>query len=115
MILDALRVDVDELRERTGWELKPVGACKGDYCVPLPRDAVRDGRVDARVLSERLGMPLVGDDEHGVWALGPTSLGGRALATAQAPELVLPDLDGNTFALTGLRGQKVVLVTWAAW
>jgi hypothetical protein len=33
-----------------------------------------------------------------------------------APELVLPDLrTDKPFALSGLRGQKVLLVAWASW
>ncbi len=115
MILEELWVDAAELERRTGWELKPEGACKGTVCIPLPDEAVADGRIDARVLDERLGMPLVHDGAHGVWALGPESLTGRALLSATAPELVLPDLDGKPFALSSLRGQKVVLVAWASW
>ena len=70
----------------------------------------------SRVLAERLGMPLVADAAHGVWALGPeTAVTGRALTTAVAPELVLPDADGNPFRLSSLRGQKVLLVAWASW
>jgi peroxiredoxin len=34
-------------------------------------------------------------------------------SSAEAPELVLPDLDGHQFRLSALRGQKVVLVAWA--
>ena len=52
-------------------------------------------------------MALVHDDELALWALGPESFGGRALVTAEAPELVLDDLDGNEFRLSSLRGQKV--------
>jgi hypothetical protein len=79
MLLDELKVDPDTLEERTGWTVKDEGACKADVCVPLPRDArTSDGRVDVEVLAERLGMPLVADAEHGVWALGPeTSVTGR--------------------------------------
>ena len=58
-------------------------------------------------------MATIHDPEVGLWAVGPESLGGRALVTAQAPELVLPDLDGNEFRLSSLRGQKVLLVAWA--
>jgi hypothetical protein len=83
--------------------------------VPLRGDVVRDGRVDLRSFAERLGMPLVHDGEHGLWALGPESLGGRALTTAVAPELVLPDFEGRPFALSSLRGRKVVLTAWASW
>lgn len=115
MILDGLLVGQDELRQRTGWDVKPEGACKGALCVPLPAEARASGRIDVRLLAERLRMPLVRDDEHDLWALGPESLTGRALTTAEAPELVLPDLDGKPFALSSLRGQKVALVTWASW
>ncbi len=112
MILEQLEIDVDELRRRTGWELKPEGLCKGAVCVPLP---AAGGSVDARALAERLGMPLVEEPAHGVWALGPETLTGRVLTSAEAPDLVLPDVDGRPFRLSSLRGQKVVLMTWASW
>ena len=115
MITTELRVPLEQLRSRTGWDLKPVGACKGDACVPLPAGAVTDGQADLTVVAGRLRMPLVHEPEHGVWALGPESLSGHALTTAQAPELVLPDFDGQAFALSTLRGQKVVLTAWASW
>ena len=53
------------------------------------------------------------DEASGLRAVGPESLGGRALVTAEAPELVLEDLDGEEFRLSSLRGKKVVLVAWA--
>ena len=39
----------------------------------------------------------------------------RFLTTAVAPDLELPDFDGNPFRLSSLRGQKVLLVAWASW
>ena len=63
--------------------------------------------------AERLGMAIVHDADAGLWAVGPESLGGRTLASAAAPDLVLPDLDGDEFHLSSLRGKKVVLVAWA--
>jgi hypothetical protein len=110
MLLDSLDIDAGAFLAGTGWEIKPEGACKGDMCVAL--DTV-DGTFDLQVAAERLGMALVHDAEHGLWALGPESLNGRALVTACAPDLVLPDLDGTPFDLACLRGQKVVLVAWA--
>ena len=107
MILDTLDVTPEAFAAGTGWDIKPEGACKGEVCVPLP-----DGWSVTHAAG-RLGMALVRDDGMGVWALGPEAIGGRALATAQAPDLVLPDLDGNEFDLSSLRGQKVVLVSWA--
>jgi len=111
MILTSLDVNPDDFTARTGWEFKPEGACKGDLCVPLPRDAAT---LDARVLADRLGMPLVHDAASNLWALGPEA-GGRALTTVQAPDLVLPDLAGRDFHLRSLRGRKVLLVAWASW
>jgi hypothetical protein len=109
MILESLEVDRDALAARTGWEVKPEGACKGEMCVPLP-----DGVLDARVLSERLGMALVADEERGLWALGPES-GGRALLDARMPDLELPDRHGRPFSLRSLRGTRIVMVAWASW
>ena len=61
-------------------------------------------------------MPLVADAAHGVWALGPeTAVTGRVLTSAVAPELELPDADGNPFKLSSLRGQKVCSSSWASW
>jgi hypothetical protein len=114
MILESLRVDPAELERRTGWSIKPEGACKEDRCVPLPSAVRVDGAIDARVLADRLGMPLVHDEPSGLWGVGPEA-GGRALTGTTAPELVLPDLDGNPFSLASLRGTKVLLVAWSSW
>jgi hypothetical protein len=118
MLLRSLAVDPVEFGRATGWSVKPEGACRGDLCVPLPAGVSKsDGALDAVALAERLGMPLVAADAGGLWALGPASAPtGRSLPTATAPELVLPDLrTGDAFALSSLRGQKVVLLAWASW
>jgi hypothetical protein len=107
VILEQLDVDPDRFEVETGWAIKPEGACKGDTCVPLPdRDDVND-------IARRLGMAWVHDDETGLNALGPESLSGHALLSAEAPELALADIEGNEFRLSSLRGQKVLLVAWA--
>ena len=108
MILDRLDITAAQFAAGTGWEIKVEGACKGDVCVPLG-----DADFDVVAVAERLGMALVHDDDEALWALGPESLGSRALTSAEAPDLVLPDIDGNEFRLSSLRGQKVVLVSWA--
>jgi hypothetical protein len=117
MILSELTVDPAAFEIATGWAIKPDGACKGELCVPLsPAARTADGRVDVAVVAERLGMPLVSDHERGLSALGPdTAITGRALTTAVAPELELPDADGNPFKLSTLHGQKVLLVAWSSW
>lgn len=117
MLLTSELLDEETFAEHTGWHVKPEGACKGEVCVPLPsgsRDAA--GRVVVRTVAERLGMPIVSAVVGGVFAVGPeTVVTGRALTTAEAPELVLPAFDGSTFRLSSLRGTRVLLVAWASW
>jgi hypothetical protein len=116
MILTDLHVDPARFAAGTGWVVKPEGACRAEICVPLPSDArASDGRADVEVVAERLGMPIVRDEAHGFWALGPETRSGRALPSAHAPDLELPDFDGNPFRLSSLLGQKVLLVAWASW
>ncbi len=116
MILESLRVDPAEFERGTGWAIRPEGACKDARCVPLPDPTPLAGgaRLDVPMIAGRLGMPLVHDDASGLWCLGPEA-GGRALASAQAPDLILPDAGGREFRLSSLRGLKVLLVAWASW
>ena len=114
MLLHSLEIDAAEFADRTGWEAKPEGLCKGDICVPAPDARLKDGRLDARVIADRVGMPLVHDGTRGIWALGPAS-GGHALASAEAADPPLIDADGNPFLLSSLHGRKVLLVAWASW
>lgn len=108
MIIDSLEVSAADFEAETGWEIKPAGACKGDVCVPLG-----GGDFDLADTANRLGMALVADEPRGRWALGPEAIGDRALTTADAPDLVLDDLAGKEFRLSSLRGQKVLIVSWA--
>ena len=114
MLLTAETVDRETFERGTGWALKPEGACRGEICVPLPAGAT-DGAVDVEAVAQQLGMPLVrhSGDRTALAALGPATFGGRVLVSAEAPELVLPDLDGQAFDLASLRGQKVILVAWS--
>ena len=114
MILDRLDLTPEELDRQTGWELKPEGLCKDDRCVPFAAGPSTDGHVDVRSVAETLGMPLVHDERHDVWALGPES-GRRVLESAELPAIVLPDVEGRPFDLTSLRGQKVLIAAWASW
>ena len=109
MIVTTLDVSAEQFGAGTGWDIKPQGACQGDLCVPLGQP---DG-FDLPATAARLGMAVVHDEPSGTWAVGPASLGEQALLTAEAPELVLDDVDGKEFRLSSLRGSKVVLVSWA--
>jgi hypothetical protein len=108
MLVDHVDLSPEEFAAATGWDIRPEGACKAEICVPLGGAAF-----DALDVARRLGMAVVQEPVTALWAFGPESLGGRALVSAEAPELVLPDIHGNEFRLSSLRGQKVVLVAWA--
>jgi hypothetical protein len=105
MIVDTFDIDAATFAATTGWDITAEGACKGDVCVPL------GGDFELESVADRLGMAIVTDD--GVTALGPETIGGRALVTAQTPDLVLPDINGSEFQLSSLLGKKVLLVAWS--
>lgn len=111
MLSTTSTVPTSAFQERTGWEFKPEGACKGHVCIPLEQPP--GDTVELEDMARALGLPIVVDDEHGLWAVGPESTNGHVLTTAVAPELVLPTLDGQEFRLSSLRGKKVLLVAWA--
>ncbi len=111
MILNDRRFDPDRFEAETGWTLKPEGACKGDLCIPIA-DEVRE-RNDVVAIAEAMGLPVVTSEAHGLVSIGPESVGNRALTTAEAPEVELPDLAGNPFKLSSLKGQKIVVFAWA--
>lgn len=114
MIFTTPRLSAAELKRATGWELKPEGLCRGDLCVPFPSDDPTG--VDLEPAAKRLGMPLLHDEAHGLWALGPqVEPGGHFLTDARFPDITLPDLDGQPFSFSSLRGRKVVMVAWASW
>jgi len=116
VLTTSLEVHASAFERSSGWSIKPEGACRGDVCVPLPGEArVGDERIRLDVVASRLGAPVVHDEDRQLWSVGPATVSGRALTTAEAPELELPDVDGNVFKLSSLRGKKVLLVAWASW
>ena len=108
MLLDRLDLSPDEFTQLSGWEIKPEGACRGDVCVPLDR-----ADFDLAATAERLGMAMASEPDQQLWAFGPETVTGRALSTTEIGDFSLPDLNGNEFSFSSLRGQKVLLVAWA--
>jgi hypothetical protein len=112
MLLTSGTTSRAEFEQRTGWAMKPEGACKGDVCIPLPEELLGE-TLDARKLADAMGLAVAQDQEFGLMAIGPEAIGSRALTSARAPELELPDVNGNLFRLSSLRGQKIIVYAWA--
>jgi hypothetical protein len=115
IITDIDRVTAQEFATGTGWAPKPEGLCRGEICVPAPGALRADGTIDISAAAERLGMPIVHDTTHRLWALGPGSSTGHQLSTAVAADPELMDKDGNPFTLSSLHGRKVLLVAWSSY
>ncbi len=110
-------IPAEALDETLGWDLQPEGLCRGTVCVPVDQSAlVRDDGLDLGVLAGALQRPLVTDAKHAVAALGASHHErGEALASLEAPDFTLPDLDGALHSLSDQRGKKVLLVAYASW
>jgi hypothetical protein len=115
---DTIRLSPAVVERTLGWALKPEGLCRGDTCIPVrDRPALIDADgVDLGALARVLDRPLASDADEGVAVLG-ASAGDRShrLASMEAPDFTLPDLDGRLHSLSDQRGRKALLIAWASW
>ena len=101
-----------------GWQLKPEGLCRGPVCIPVrDRSALeRDGGIDLEALADALGRPLALDTDERAAALGtPAADRAQSMASLEAPDFTLPDLEGKPHSLSEQRGKKVLLIAYASW
>ena len=114
----SVRLSPETVRRVLGWSLEPEGLCRGDTCVAV-RDRkalVRSDGLDLEALARVLDRPLALDPEERAAALGiPASERAAALASLEAPDFTLPDLQGRLHSLSDHRGKKVLLVAYASW
>jgi hypothetical protein len=111
--LDAATVEAE-----LGWKLQPEGLCQGDVCIPVrDREALVSGQdIDLGALADALGQPLALDAEAGVGALGRSAADVcERMASLEAPDFSLPDLNGQLHTLSEHRGKKVLLIAYASW
>ncbi len=109
-----------DLESATGWALKPEGLCRGDVCVPVPRNRadefVSGSEINAATFWKHMDLPLARDAAGETWVLGESASSRSAqLQSLEAPDFTLPDLAGRPHSLSDLRGKKVLLVSWASW
>jgi hypothetical protein len=115
-----LWITPEQLRDVTGWDLKPEGLCKDDACIPLTagqlEKLVEGDEVNASGLWKALDRPILSDDACTTWMLGEAAEDRtRQLESLQAPDFTLPDIDGKLHSLSDYRGKKVLIASWASW
>lgn len=96
--------------------------CAKEICAPL-KGVAADGEtlfVPVAALSEALSLAANFDDTRGHVALvaqprDAAAPAGPARVGAIAPNLRLTRLDGTTVTLDELRGQRVLINSWASW
>ena len=117
---ESLWLPIEDVTRATGWTMKPEGLCRGEVCVPVPKDRndqfVREGAVNVAEFWRHIDSPVLHDAAGDTWMLG-NSAGERAkaLETLAAPDFTLPDLDGKPHSLSDYRGKRVFLTTWSSW
>jgi hypothetical protein len=115
---EAIRIAPAALSKALGWTLKPEGLCRADTCVPVRDHAalVHEDGIDLTAFAGLLGRPIAVDAPEGVAALGVAAANraGR-LAAMEAPDFILPDLQGRLHSLRDQRGKKTLLIAWASW
>jgi hypothetical protein len=115
---DTVRLAPAALEATLGWTVKPEGLCRGATCVPTRSrpDLVTADGVDLAGVAALLDRPLALDVEAGAAALGAAARArAERLASLEAPDFTLADLDGRLHSLSDHRGAKVLLVAYASW
>jgi hypothetical protein len=113
-----LGVSANDFARATGWTLKPEGLCKGEVCVPV-RDAgaMSDGTaIDVAEFARVTGRNMVIDASRNVVAIGEQASSRAALmATLDAPNFSLPDINGNLVSLSDFANRKKLILAWSSW
>lgn len=119
-----LWITMKDLKRATRFVVKPQGVCRDELCFPLP------SKRKAEFISKRgavtwfnltgfaalVKQPVARDEKNGVWYFGKREdERGTYLASLEAPNFTLPDINGKPHSLADYRGKKVLLVTWASW
>jgi hypothetical protein len=119
-----LWITMQDLKSATRFVVKPRGVCRDELCFPLP--AKREAEFVAKrggitwfnltAFAALVKQPVARDQNTGVWYFGKREdERGTYLASLEAPNFTLPDLNGKMHSLADYRGKKVLLVTWASW
>ena len=111
---DALWIDTQDLPRINGFALEPHGACRGDVCVPLPREMTRGRLFNLSAFAAHTGQAIAFAPDAHVWSFSDMPAGGGGRSRL-APDFEVPDRLGRPVHLAGFRGKKALVVTWASW
>jgi len=123
---DELWLTTGDLTRATRFELKPQGVCRDELCFPLP-DSLNDAQFirndsgttffNLTAFARLMKQPVARENnpEISAWYFGVRQDQRQELASLQAPDFTLPDINGKMHSLSDFRGKKVFLVTWASW
>jgi hypothetical protein len=108
-----------DLARVTGWQLKPEGLCRDEVCIPLS-DGLPvlspEGLVEIGGFAASIGREVVVDADHAVAAIGDSATAvAESMASLEAPEFTLPDLDGTPVSLHDFDRRKRLLLAWSSW
>ena len=111
-------VSADDFARATGWTLKAEGLCKDEICVPV-RDtaAMSNGAsIDVAEFVRVTGRNMVIDSSRNVLAMGEqASSRAASMATLDAPNFTLPDINGNVVSLSDFANRKKLILAWSSW
>ena len=113
-----LGVSADDFARATGWVLKPEGLCKRDLCLPVRNvAAISDGAaIDVAEFARVTERNMVIDESRNVMAIGEhASSRAKSMATLDAPNFTLPDINGNMVSLSDFAKRKKLLLAWSSW
>jgi hypothetical protein len=118
-----LWITTADLERATRFEVKPQGVCRDQLCFPLPKTRAQEFvRKDSgknwfnmTAFAQLVQQPVAHDAALSTWYFGLRADQRQGLASLEAPDFSLPDMDGKMHSLSALRGKKVLLVTWASW
>ena len=96
------------------FEVKPQGACRGDMCIPVPKELKSGPWFNLSGFARRLHQAAV--NEGPVWSFGEIPVvRGDYYRSRVAPDFAVPDRKGRVVHLSDFKGKKVLVVTWASW
>ena len=113
-----LGVSANDFERATGWTLKVEGLCKDEICVPVRNSAaLSDGvSIDVAEFARVTGRKTVIDSARNVVAMGEQASNRAAsMATLDAPNFTLPDINGKPVSLSDFDKRKKLILAWSSW